>query len=86
MHSYFRDYLSQNGLKYELGPPKGINYEIISEGVSKLKKQYPQVTVLDPKNQVFLLDEIQWIKDCLYLEEEEYQSVDRIGKGKILEQ
>jgi DNA helicase-2/ATP-dependent DNA helicase PcrA len=82
MNSYFRDYLSQNSLKYELGPPKGINYDIISEGVSKLKKQYPQVTVLDPKNKGFLLDEIQWIKDCLYLEEEEYQSVDRIGKVK----
>jgi DNA helicase-2/ATP-dependent DNA helicase PcrA len=82
MHTYFRDYLSQNSLKYKLGPPKAMKYEIISEGISKLKKQYPQVTVLDPKNKVFLLEEIQWIKDCLYLEEEEYQSVDRIGKVK----
>jgi SOS regulatory protein LexA len=82
MHSYFRDYLSQNSLKYELGSPKGVKYEIIEEGVAKLKKQYPQVTVLDSKNKVFLLDEIQWIKDCLYLEEEEYQNVDRIGKVK----
>lgn len=82
MHSYFREYLSQKSLKYELGPPTGVNYEIIEEGMAKLKKQYPQVTVLDSKNKVFLLDEIQWIKDCLYLEEEEYQSVDRIGKVK----
>ena len=82
MHSYFRDYLSQNGLKYELGPPKAMKYEIISDGVSKLKKQYPQAAVLDQKNKVFLLEEIQWIKDCLYLEEEEYQGVDRIGKIK----
>jgi SOS regulatory protein LexA len=28
------------------------------------------------------LNEIQWIKDCLYLEEEEYQSVDRTGRVK----
>ena len=82
MFSYFRDYLNQNSLKYVLGPPKGVKYEIIEEGMAKLKKQYPQVTVLNPKNKAFLLDEIQWIKDCLYLEEDEYQSVDRIGKVK----
>ena len=82
MFTYFRDYLSRKGIKYELGLPKRISYEIISEGVSKLKKQYPQVSVLKQKNTIFLLNEIQWIKDCLYLEEEEYQSVDRIGRVK----
>jgi SOS regulatory protein LexA len=82
MHSYFRDYLNHNNLKYELGPPKAMKFEIISEGIAKLKKQYPQAAVLDPKNKGFLLEEIQWIKDCLYLEIEEYQNVDRIGKVK----
>ena len=82
MRSYYQDYLSRNSLKFELNPPKGKNYEIISDGVSKLKKQYPEVTVLNHKNIRFLLNEIQWIKDCLYLEEAEYQSVDRIGRVK----
>jgi len=82
MLSYYRGYLSLNGLKFELNPAKGISYEIIGEGVSKLKKQYPEATVLNHKNIRFLLNEIQWIKDCLYLEEEEYQSVDRIGRVK----
>ena len=82
MFSYFKDYLSQKGFKYEVGYPTKATYEIINEGVSKLKKQYPKVTILDPKNTAFLYDEIKWIKDCLYLEEEEYQSVDRIGKVK----
>ena len=82
MRSYYRDYLSRNDLKFELNPPKGMSHEIISEGVSKLKKQYAKVTALNHKNIRFLLNEIQWIKDCLYLEEEEYQSVDRIGRVK----
>jgi DNA helicase-2/ATP-dependent DNA helicase PcrA len=82
MFSYFQDYLSRNGLKYEVGLSKRATYEIISEGVTKLKKQFPEVTVLNQKNTVFLLNEIQWIKDCLYLEEEEYQSVDRTGRVK----
>jgi SOS regulatory protein LexA len=82
MHSYFRDYLNQNNINYELGPPKAVKFEIISEGIAKLKKQYPQVAILNQKNKVFLIDEIQWIKDCLYLEVEEYQNVDRIGKVK----
>ena len=82
MFSYFKDYLSRKGFKYEVGYPTKATYEIINEGVSKLKKQYPKVPILDPKNTAFLYDEIKWIKDCLYLEEEEYQSVDRIGKVK----
>jgi SOS regulatory protein LexA len=82
MYAYFQDYLGQNGLKYRIGLPNKTSYEIISEGISKLKKQYPSVNILDQKNTVFLLDEIQWIKDCLYLEEEEYQDADRVGKVK----
>jgi SOS regulatory protein LexA len=81
VYPYFQDYLKQEGKKLQVGIKKALNYDIISEGVVKLKKQYPKVAILDQKNTVFLLDEINWIKDCLYLEEEEYQSADRVGKA-----
>jgi SOS regulatory protein LexA len=82
MYPYFQAYLQESGLALKLGGHKGLDYEIVSEGVAKLKKQYPKVAVLDQKNTSFLLEEIGWIKDCLYLEEEEYQSADRVGKAR----
>jgi SOS regulatory protein LexA len=82
MFSYFRDYLMQTDQRLDLDVKKAVEYDILSEGVAKLKKQFPSVAVLKQKNTVFLLDEINWIKDCLYLEEEEYQNADRVGKAK----
>jgi SOS regulatory protein LexA len=80
MHAYFREYLEQKGLALETNMPKTKSYEIIGEGIEKLKKGFPAVKILNQRNAGFLLEEIGWIKDCLYLEEEEYQSADRKGK------
>jgi superfamily I DNA/RNA helicase len=80
MHAYFRDYLEQEGLALETKMSKTKRYEIIGEGIEKLKKSFPAVKILNQRNAGFLLEEIGWIKDCLYLEEEEYQSADRKGK------
>jgi len=82
MVSYFKKYALKNRIKYRLGVPHTSTYEIISEGITKLKKKFPDVNILDQKNTVFLLQEINWIKDCLFLEEEEYQDADRTGALK----
>ena len=83
MYSYFRDYLQQHGLSLETQIPKTTSYETISEGIEKLKKEFPAVKILDQRNTNFLLEEIGWIKDCLYLEQEEYQAADRKGKVRV---
>jgi SOS regulatory protein LexA len=80
MYSYFREYLQEQGLTLETKIPKTTSYEIMGEGIEKLKKEFPAVKILDQRNASFLLEEIGWIKDCLYLEEEEYQVADRRGK------
>jgi SOS regulatory protein LexA len=79
---YFKRYLTKARQKYRLGVPQPASYEIISEGISKLKKKFPAVSILDQKNTGLLLEEINWIKDCLYLDEEEYQGANRKGMVK----
>jgi hypothetical protein len=80
MYAYFRDYLQQHGLALETKIPKTTSYEVIAEGIEKLKKEFPTVKLLDQRNASFLLEEIGWIEDCLYLEVEEYQAADRKAK------
>ena len=79
MVPYFKTFIDENKIKCRIGAPKAASYEIISEGITKLRKQYSGVNILDQKNTAFLLQEINWIKDCLYIEEEEYQEADRKG-------
>jgi SOS regulatory protein LexA len=82
MVPYFKTYLLKTKQKYRLGVPQPLSYEIISEGISKLKKKFPAIRMLDQKNTGLLLQEINWIKDCLYHDEEEYQGADRRGMVK----
>ena len=44
MVSHFNTYASQNNIKYKLGVPKPKSYEIISEGISRLKKVFSAVS------------------------------------------
>ena len=83
VYQYFQQYSEENKLNIKVGIEKAASYEIINEGITKLKKQFPGIIILDHKNTTFLLEEISWIKDCMYLEEEEYQSADRIGKVRL---
>ena len=82
IHGYFIDYCKMNNVKYQAGLENYKKFQILSEGVSKLKKTYQNVKVLQHNNLSFLLEEINWIKYCYYLNEEEYQTADRLGKMK----
>lgn len=80
--SHYQNHARKKGLRLDSRVSNAFSYEVISEGISKLKKQHPSVQILNQKNTPFLLQEINWIKDCLYLEEEEYQGADRMGLGR----
>jgi SOS regulatory protein LexA len=82
MVPYFKRYLKRTKQNYRLGVPQPVSYEIVSEGITKLKKKFPAISMLDQKNVGLLLEEINWIKDCLYDDEEEYQGADRRGVVK----
>ena len=82
MVNHFDAHAAEHKEKFQLSLPQNKSYQIISEGITKLKKNFPDVGILNQKNTGFLLQEINWIKDCLYLEEEEYQGADRKGMVK----
>jgi len=52
---------------------------LLTECVVELRKKLTH-PLLDQKNVPFLLNEIEWIKACNYMELEEYQHVDRLGR------
>ena len=45
-----------------------------------MAKKYPDVKILDTRYFPFIKDEILWIKACNYMELEEYQNADRLGR------
>lgn len=82
MFSFYNEYAHSKGLNYTLGVPQATSYEVINEGIVKLKKKYPGLAILTQKNMAFLAQEIAWIKDCLYLDIEAYQNADRKGLAR----
>ncbi len=76
---YFKKYTKNNNLSLELGNSKEIKDALI-ESINIVSKKYPNINIISPKFMSFIKDEITWIKGCNYLELEEYQSIDRIGR------
>lgn len=58
----------------------GKKYQVINSCIAELAKKFKHTNILDPQNAVFLLDEIDWIRSCNYMELSEYQNVDRLGR------
>lgn len=76
----FLKYKHKNKLKLEVTTDKSIRYQLIQQCVLELKKSFPNIHILEQKYTSFLLDEIDWIKSCNYIELEEYQNADRLGR------
>lgn len=49
--------------------------------IQKVQSKYPDLSILQQDKIAFLLEEIDWIKSCLYLSRDEYLQVDRLGRG-----
>ena len=58
-------------------------YAVIKNCAAELGKRFPNVGLMDPKNAVFLKDELDWIRSCNYLELSEYQNVDCLGRQSL---
>lgn len=80
LYKYFSKHKKGNKNIGKVLLDSGIKYEIISACISELNKKYSNVNVLDHRNASFLTDEIDWIKSCNYMEVEEYQNADRLGR------
>ena len=55
--------------------------KILRDCIIEVKKKYSGKNVFNYHDS-FLMDEIKWIKACNYLELEEYQNVDRLGRTR----
>lgn len=53
---------------------------LLRECVAKIAESYPDVKLLNVNNLNFIKNEISWVKACNYIELEEYQNIDRIGR------
>ncbi|MCX7884181.1 MAG: UvrD-helicase domain-containing protein [Caloramator sp.] len=80
LFEYFSKWVKENNKNYTILTDTIKKYNLINQSIAELQKIYPNVSLLDQKNNTFLLDEIEWIKSCNYMEESLYQNADRLGR------
>lgn len=80
IYEYFNQWKQQFRKNINLITNNNLKFNYLSQAISEVKKQYPNVKLIDQQYINFLLDEIEWIKACNYNELSEYQNVDRLGR------
>ncbi|WP_411680046.1 S24 family peptidase [Clostridium thailandense] len=80
IYDYYKLYKDSKKLNYKI-ISGNLKYNLINGAIVELRKVYTDIGILDTRNSKFLLDEVEWIKACNYMELEEYQNVDRIGRA-----
>lgn len=80
MYKYFIRSQKRNKTNYKIAD-KALEFKTIVQAINKIREDNPDVKLLNPKNSMFLLDEISWIKACNILFESIYQDIDRIGRS-----
>ncbi|WP_088008797.1 transcriptional repressor LexA [Indiicoccus explosivorum] len=80
MYSAFKSYVARTGKKLEIAP-KELQHKKMILAIHHVKKSFPDVKLLSPKNSFFLAEEAEWIEACAITDVEAYQSADRIGRA-----
>lgn len=80
MFKEFRRYQQRIGKKLEMVSIDQLHKNMLV-AIHAVKKSYPDIKLLSPKNSKFLLNEVDWIESCSMTEVETYQSADRIGRA-----
>lgn len=79
MFYYFVQYKKKHKLKLEIASSKDSQNALI-DAIHYVANKYEDIKIIDPRFLQFIKEEIQWIKSCNYMELQEYQSVDRVGR------
>lgn len=79
MYMYFKEYCRSNKFKYDILGGMAAN-NLLIKAILEAKKYFSDVKLLDQSNMSFIREEIEWIKACRYLDVEEYQNADRLGR------
>ncbi|MDW8801434.1 S24 family peptidase [Clostridium sp. A1-XYC3] len=85
VYSYFLEHRRKNKYNCKL-IIKEEQYEITKQCLNEIKNSYKGLKVLNERYIEFIIDEINWIKDCNYIKLEEYQKADRVGRKVTKEQ
>lgn len=80
MYKEFMRYQKRLNKKLEIAPFEKM-HKLMVLAIHHVKKSYPDVKVLTPKNSKFLLDEVEWILACAMTDVETYQAADRVGRS-----
>lgn len=79
IYRYFIQYKRETGEKLDL-LPYGQQGVILNRAIAETSRKHRDIKLINPRYYKFLLDEIDWIKSCNYMERTEYQNADRIGR------
>lgn len=80
MYGYFKDYCRSNKLNLEVENNRMNLINHINRAMAEVRKSAMDVKYLESGFLPFIMEEIGWIKACKYLNIEEYQEADRIGR------
>ena len=80
-HKFARGYLASRGkMGWNVIVPAKKKFELIKKAIQFVKEQYPINSTLDRNPEVFL-EEINWLENMGIKTLEEYEEVERIGRG-----
>ncbi|MCR1934810.1 S24 family peptidase [Clostridium tepidum] len=79
INKYFGEYIINNNLQCKIASERE-KVDIIEECINDVKEEYKDLKYINTKYSKFFLEEIQWIKNCMYYNLEEYKNADRIGR------
>lgn len=79
INKYFLKYVDANKINCNM-MSETEKIEIIEEGINSIEPKYKRLKYVNTKYKKFFLEEINWIKDCMYFNYEDYKNADRIGR------
>ncbi len=79
VYRLYKNYCNNNSLAFGINDENTYYFQALYEGIDALSLKYPDVVYLNKRYQQFLLNEIEWIRACGYLDEQQYQNAERIG-------
>lgn len=79
VYSYFLEYKRKNKLHCRV-IFREEQQQVIRQCFKEIREKYKRVKQLREEYIDFFIDEINWIKDCNYVELDQYQSADRVGR------
>lgn len=80
IYKYYLERCRKENLRYEVLTDKNKIFKYLHQSIKVIHEKHPDVSMINAKNARFLLEEIDWIKACNYMQLTKYQNADRLGR------